>query len=76
MKKNYFETIFTSNDDINIQDVIDKGFGFRERAYSMVVNAYFGPRGTHIPHATPKYAPGKLSFKLIIIDRNIFLHKK
>ena len=53
MVKLDFETIFTSNDDINIQDVIDKRFGFRERSYYMEVNAYFVPRLTYITHATP-----------------------
>ena len=47
-----FETIFTSNDDINIQVVVDKIFGFRERAYYMGVNSYFVPRQTHITHTT------------------------
>ena len=39
-----FETIFTSNDVMNIQDGIGKGFGSREGSYSMVVNDYSGPR--------------------------------
>ena len=38
-----FETIFASNDVLNIQDVIGKLFGYIERAYSMGVNGYFGP---------------------------------
>ena len=54
-----FETIFTSNDVINIQYVIGKVFGYRERAYSMGVNAYFVTRLTNRPHATPNYVPGK-----------------
>ena len=49
MEKHEFETIFTSNDVMNIQDRIGKGFGSRERAYSMGVNDYFGPIRTNIP---------------------------
>ena len=46
-EKHYFETIFTSNDIMNIQGVIGKVFGPIERAYSMGGNAYFGPRRTN-----------------------------
>ena len=42
---------------MNIQDGIDKEFGSIERAYSIVVYAYFGPRCTNRPHATPNYGP-------------------
>ena len=44
---------------MNIQDGIGKGFGYRERAYYMGVNASFGTRRTNRPHATPNYGPGK-----------------
>ena len=73
MEKHEFETIFTSNDVMNIQDRIGKGFGSRERAYSMGVNTYFG---TNRPHATPNYGPRNISLKLIITDRHIFFQKK
>ena len=58
-KQNNFETIFTSNDVLNIQYEIGKGFGSRERAYYMGVNAYFDTRRANIPHATPNYEHGK-----------------
>ena len=41
----------------------------------MVVYAYFGPRWTNRPHATPNYGPGNTSLKLIITHRHIVLHK-
>ena len=56
-KKHEFETIITSNDVINIQDGIGKGIGFREKSYSMGINAYFGPIQTHRSHATSNYGP-------------------
>ena len=40
-RKHQFKTIFTSNGVMNIRCGIDKVFGSRERAYSMVVNDYF-----------------------------------
>ena len=40
-EKHESETIFTYNFVMNIQDVIDKEFGFIERAYSIGVNDYF-----------------------------------
>ena len=58
-KRRNFETIFTSNDFLNIQDSIVKGYGSWQRSYSMVVNDYFGPRKTNRPHSTPNYVPGK-----------------
>ena len=60
--KHEFETIFTCNYVINIQDGIGKGFGSREISYSMVVNAYFGSKKINRPHTTPKYGPGKSEF--------------
>ena len=59
-----FETIFTSNDFMNIQFGIDKGFGYRERAYHTGVNEYFGPRQKYRPHATPNFGPGKFNFEV------------
>ena len=50
-----FETIFTYNYVLNIQDAIRKIFGSREREFSMEVNAYFGPKWTNRLHATPSY---------------------
>ena len=44
---------------MNIQNGIGEGFGYIERAYSMVVNAYFGTWHIKTPHATPTYGPGK-----------------
>ena len=35
-RRNYFETIFTSDDLVNIQYAIGKVFGYIERAYSML----------------------------------------
>ena len=58
-KQHNFETIFTSNDVLNIQDEIEKGFWYQERAYSMVVNDSFVPIVTNRPHATLNYGPGK-----------------
>ena len=64
MEKHTFETIFTSNDVMNIQDEIGKGFGSIEKAYSMGVNSYFSPRQTDGPHSIPNYGPGKYSFEV------------
>ena len=61
-KQHDFETIFNSNNIMNIQYTIGKGFGYRERADYMGVNDYFGPMITNIPHATPNYGPGKSIF--------------
>ena len=49
---------------MNIQYVIDKGFGPKERAYFMGVNAYFGPKRTNRPHKTPNYGYGKYNFEV------------
>ena len=49
---------------MNIQDRIVKVFVSIERAYHMVVNYYFGPRRTNIPHATPNYVPVKSKFEV------------
>ena len=65
MLKHYdFETIFTSNDVMKILDAIGKGFGYREREYSMEVNAYFGTIITNIAHATPNYGPVNSKFEV------------
>ena len=58
-KNHNFETIFDYDDVLNIQYFIGKGFGYRDREWSMVVNAYFCPIRTNIPHVTPYYGPGK-----------------
>ena len=58
-EKHYFEAILTSNDVMNIQYEIGKGFRSREIAYYTGVNDYFSPRWTNIPHATPNYGPEK-----------------
>ena len=49
---------------MNIQDLIGKGCGSRERSYSMGVNTYFGPRRNNIPHTTPNCGPGKSKFEV------------
>ena len=76
LERHELEKIFTSNDVINIKDGIGEGFRSRERVYYLGVNAYFGPRQTNIPHATPKYGPGNLILKLFIPYRHIVLQKK
>ena len=58
---------------MNIKDSIGKGFGYRNIAYSIGVNAYFPPRRTNKPHETPNYVPGKSKSKFIITDRHIAL---
>ena len=58
-KNNDFDTIFTSNDVMNIKDKIWKWFGYGEIEYSMGVNAYFGPIRTNIPHEKSNYGTGK-----------------
>ena len=59
VEKHEFETIFTSNDAINIQYKISKRFVNREISYSMGFHAHFGPRRTNIPHETPNYGHEK-----------------
>ena len=63
-KLNDFETIFTSNDVMGIQDAIGNVFGYRYIAYYKVVNAQFFTRRTTIPHATPNYGPGGYKFEI------------
>ena len=58
-----FETIFTSNDVMNIQYEIGKGFGCRERSYYMGLNASFCPIRKNIPHAPPNYGPERSKFE-------------
>ena len=58
-KQHSFETIFSYDDVINIQYSVGNGFSYRERAFYMVVNSYFGPIRTNIPYATPNYIPGQ-----------------
>ena len=53
MWKRYdLETIFSSNDVMNIQDTTGKGFGSRERAYFMGVNDNVCPKITSIPNVS------------------------
>ena len=59
MEKHEFETIFTYNKTMNIQDAIGKGFGSIGRAYYIGLNDCFTPRRTNRPHTTPNYRPGK-----------------
>ena len=44
---------------MNIQYVKGNGFGYIERAQSLGVNAYFGPRRKNRPYATPNYGSRK-----------------
>ena len=37
--QHYFETIFTTDDVINVKDAIGRGFGYIEISYPMGVNA-------------------------------------
>ena len=48
---------------MNIQDGIGKLLVSWERAYYMVVNAYFYPRITNRPPTTPNYGHGNISLK-------------
>ena len=63
-KQHNFEIIFTSEDVLNIQYAIGKGFGYRERTFSMGVNYYFGPIRTNRPHASPNYETGQPKFEI------------
>ena len=45
-KQHIFETIFTSDDFLNIQDSIVKGFNSREIEFLVGVNSYFVPKVT------------------------------
>ena len=47
-----------------ILNVIVKGFGSRERAFSMGVNAYSDPRRKNRPHATLIYGPRQSKFEI------------
>ena len=59
MKEHNFENIVTSDDVLNIQNTIGKGFGSREREFLLGVNDYFGHIITNWIHARPKYWPGQ-----------------
>ena len=59
-----FEIILTSNAVMSIQDPIVKWFGYRERAYSMGFNTYFGPILIIRPHATHNCGPRKSKFEI------------
>ena len=49
---------------MNIQYGSGNEFVFRERAYSMRVNSYFGPIQTNVSHATPNYGPEKSNIEV------------
>ena len=70
-KKHNFETIFNSYYVLTVQYYIVKGFGYREREFSMRVNAYFGTREQtdHMQHRTMELGNQGLIF--IITDRHI-----
>ena len=60
MWKQYdFETIYISNDVVNIHYTIGKVFGSQERSYYMDIYSYFGRRITNRPHTTSNYIPVK-----------------
>ena len=63
-KEHDFGSILNYNYVMNIQDGIGKWFGYRERAQSMRLNAYIGPRLANIPHTTTNCGPGKSKFKM------------
>ena len=42
----------------------------------MVVNAYFGPGRTNIPHEKPNYRPGKYNFKIDYYRHRILFYRK
>ena len=46
------------------QYVIVKLFDYREKSYSMRVNAYYGPRQTNRPHETLNCGPVKSYFEV------------
>ena len=71
-----FETIFTSNDVMNIQYAIGKLFGSRERSYSMEVNVYFVPIITNRLHETSNYGPGKSRFEVDYYRQIYFSREK
>ena len=71
MEKHNFETIFTSDDVLNIQDAIGKGFGSRERALYMGIKyiLVLEEQKYHNQHPTTDLVNQML--KLIITDINI-----
>ena len=64
MKKHEFETIFTYNYVMNIQNGLVKVFGSRQISYSPVVNDYFVPRRTNRLYTTPIYGTLKSKFEV------------
>ena len=48
---------------MNIQDAIGKGFCCIEISCYIVVNTYFVPKKTNIPHATPIYVHVRSKFE-------------
>ena len=62
-KEHKFEAIFTSDNVMNIQYAIVKGFNYREVALYMRRHFYFDPIRTNIPHAAPSYGTGRSNFE-------------
>ena len=58
-KHHNFETIFTSDYVLSIQNPTGKGFGYIRRSFCMGVDVYFSPIIKNIPHKTPNYGTGK-----------------
>ena len=68
--------MLTSNDVMNIQYEIGKGFGCRERSYYMGLNASFCPIRKNIPHAPPNYGHGKSMFEVDYYRQTYFSPEK
>ena len=71
-KQHIFETIFTSDDFLNIQDSIVKGFNSREIEFLVGVNSCFGPKVTNIPHENPNYGHGQSKFEIYYYRQTFF----
>ena len=65
-----------SEEYITIQDGLEKGFGYIERAYSMGVNPLYGPIQTNIPHAALNYKPGKSNSEVDYYRQTYFSPEK
>ena len=73
-KKHNFETIFTYDDVMNIQDAIGKGFGSIEIAIYVRLNDYFDPIIINRPRANPNYGPGQSKFQIDYYRQTLSIH--